>query len=55
MGQKHYIVDLTTAGQELEAILRTENHAARKLTRTRIVLQRIFARGRQMKWLGALG
>ncbi|MGI0489371.1 IS630 family transposase [Pantanalinema rosaneae CENA516] len=40
MSQKRYIVDLTeTEVQELETILRTGKHSARKLTRARILLQ----------------
>ncbi|WP_088894813.1 IS630 family transposase [Leptolyngbya ohadii] len=40
MSQKRYIVDLTDAEvQELETLLRTGKHSARKLTRARILLQ----------------
>ncbi|MBD1849511.1 IS630 family transposase, partial [Cyanobacteria bacterium FACHB-502] len=39
MGQKRYIVDLTDAEvQQLETLLRTGKHSARKLTRARILL-----------------
>jgi transposase len=40
MSQKRYIVDLSDAEvQELETLLRTGKHSARKLTRARILLQ----------------
>jgi transposase len=40
MSQKRYIVDLSEAEvQELQTLLRTGKHAARKLTRARILLQ----------------
>lgn len=40
MSQKRYIVNLTDAKvQELETLLRTGKHSARKLTRARILLQ----------------
>jgi transposase len=40
MSKKHYIVDLTEAEvDELETMLRTGKHSARKLTRARILLQ----------------
>lgn len=50
MSQKRYIVDLIEAEvQQLETMLRTEKHSARKLTRARILLQ--VHQGKTGKWL----